>query len=55
MVYPKIGRKRVKTLMNRMGIEAICRKPNTSKKHPKHPVYPYLLRGMNIIESRLGG
>ncbi len=49
--YPKIGRKRVKTLMNRMGIEAIYRKPNTSKKHPKHPVYPYLLRGMTINRS----
>jgi len=49
--HPKIGRKRVKTLMNRMGIEAIYRKPNTSKKHPKHPVYPYLLRGMTINRS----
>lgn len=49
--YPKIGRKRVKTLMNRMGIEAIYRKPNTSKKHPKHPIYPYLLRGMTINRS----
>jgi putative transposase len=46
--YPKIGRKRVKTLMDRMGIEAIYRKPNTSQRHPKHPVYPYLLRGMSI-------
>jgi len=49
--YLKVGRKRVKTLMNRMGIEAIYRKPNTSKKHPKHPVYPYLLRGLNISRS----
>ena len=46
--YPKIGRKRVRTLMNRMGVTAIYRKPNTSKKHPKHPVYPYLLRGLTI-------
>jgi len=36
------------TLMRRMGIEALYRKPNTSKKHPKHPVYPYLLRGLSI-------
>jgi len=49
--YPKIGRKRVKTLMNRIGIEAIYRKPNTSKKHPKHPVYPYLLRDVTIRRS----
>jgi len=49
--YPKIGRKRVKTLMNRMGIEAIYRKPNTSKKHPKHPIYPYLLRDVTVSRS----
>jgi hypothetical protein len=34
----------VSTLMRRMGIEALYRKPNTSKKHPTHKVYPYLLR-----------
>jgi putative transposase len=45
---PKIGRKRVKRLMNRMGMEAIYRKPNTSKRHPRHPVYPYLLRDITI-------
>ncbi len=28
--------------MNRMGIEAIYRKPNTGKRHPRHPVYPCL-------------
>jgi putative transposase len=49
--YPKIGRKHVKTLMKRMGIEAIYRKPSTSKRHPKHPVYPYLLRGITVNRS----
>ena len=44
----KVGRKHVATLMARMGIEALYRKPNTSKKHPAHKVYPYLLRGMRI-------
>jgi putative transposase len=44
----KIGRRRVSTLMKRMGIEALYRKPGTSKKHPGHKVYPYLLRGMRI-------
>ena len=39
----KVGRKHVATLMARMGIEALYRKPNTSKKHPGHKVYPYLL------------
>jgi len=49
--YPIIGRKRVSTLMKRMGIEALYRKPNTSRRHPKHPVYPYLLRNMTINRS----
>jgi putative transposase len=44
----EVGRRHVATLMRRMGVEAIYRKPNTSKKHPKHPVFPYLLRGMTI-------
>ena len=43
-----IGRKRVKTLMQRMGIQALYRKPNTSKPHPEHKVYPDLLRNMEI-------
>ena len=44
----EINRKRVKRLMRVMGIEAIYRKPNTSRKHPAHAVYPYLLRGLTI-------
>ena len=43
-----VGRKHVSTLMTRMGIEALYRKPKTSKKHPGHTIYPYLLRGMAI-------
>lgn len=43
-----VGRKRVVTLMTRMEITALYRKPNTSKRHPGHKVYPYLLRGLNI-------
>lgn len=39
-----VGRKHVATLMRRMGIEAIYRKPNTSRRHPGHTIYPYLLR-----------
>jgi putative transposase len=45
----KIGRRHVSTLMKRMGIEAIYRKPNTSKPAPEHKIYPYLLRKMAII------
>ncbi len=44
----RIGRKHVATLMKKMGIEALYRKPGTSKKHPGHEIYPYLLRGMKI-------
>ena len=44
----EIGRCRVATLMKRMGIEALYRKPNTSKPAPGHRIYPYLLRGMTI-------
>ena len=43
-----VGRRHVSTLMRRMGIEAIYRKPNTSRKHPKHRIYPYLLRELTI-------
>jgi len=44
----EVGRRHVATLMQRMGIEALYRKPNTSKKQPGHKIYPYLLRGMKI-------
>jgi putative transposase len=44
----KICRKRVARLMRLMGIEAIYRKPNLSKRHPQHKIYPYLLRNMVI-------
>jgi len=44
----RIGRKRIVRLMRKMGIEALYRKPNTSRKHPAHAIYPYLLRGLNI-------
>ncbi len=43
-----VGRKRVSSLMKKMGIEALYRKPRTSKKHPNHAIYPYLLRGKKI-------
>ncbi len=46
-----IVRKHVATLMRRMAIEAIYRRPNTSRKHPSNPIYPYLLRGLTIDRS----
>lgn len=44
----KEDRKRVQRLMRLMGIQAIHPGPKTSKPHPKHKIYPYLLRGLNI-------
>jgi putative transposase len=44
----KVGRDHVATLMEKMGIAAIYRKRNTSKPHPAHPIYPYLLKGLTI-------
>lgn len=43
-----IGRKHVATLMRKMGIEALYRRANTSRRHAAHRVYPYLLRGLAI-------
>jgi putative transposase len=44
----EIGRRHVSTLMKRMGLEALYRKPNTSKPTPGHTIDPYLPRGMTI-------
>jgi putative transposase len=44
----KVGRRHVKTLMQRMGIEALYRRPRTTKPEPGHKIYPYLLRGLEI-------
>jgi putative transposase len=46
-----IGRKRVRTVMARMGLDALYRKPTTSQRHPAHRVYPYLLRHLEITRS----
>jgi len=43
-----VGRRHVATLMKRMGISAIYRRPNTSRPTPGHKIYPYLLRGVKI-------
>jgi len=44
----EVGRKHVSTLMARMGVEPLYRRPRTTRKHPGHVVYPYLLRGLAI-------
>jgi putative transposase len=43
-----VNRKRARRLMRLMGLWAIYQKPNTSRQHPEHKVYPYLLRGLII-------
>ena len=43
-----VGRKHVATLMKKMRIVALYKKPNTSRRHPGHLIYPYLLRHMEI-------
>jgi putative transposase len=47
----RIGRKRVRTVMARMGSAALYRKPHTSQRYPAHRVYPYLLRHLAITRS----
>ena len=44
----KVGRRHVTTLMRRMGIEALYRRPRTTKPEPGHKIYPYLLRGLAV-------
>jgi len=44
-----VNRKRVQRLMRILGLIAMAPGPNTSKKHPEHTVYPYLLRGLSVV------
>jgi putative transposase len=44
----RVNRKRIQRLMRLMGLEAIYPKPKTSRPHPDHRIYPYLLRGLTI-------
>ena len=46
-----VNRKRVRRLMRVMGIEALVPRPGTSKAAPGHKIYPYLLRGLKIVET----
>ena len=47
----KVNRKRIQRLMRLMGIEAVYPKPRTSRPHPQHRIYPYLLRDLTIERS----
>ena len=44
----EVNRKRVMRLMQKMGLAGQAPGPNTSKPHPEHKVYPYLLKGVDI-------
>jgi putative transposase len=46
-----VGRRHVATLMRRMGLEALYRKPSLSRRHLGHQIYPYLLRDLAISRS----
>jgi putative transposase len=45
----QVGRRHIKTLMRKMGIEALYRRPRTTRPEPGHKIYPYLLRGLEIV------
>ena len=44
----RVGKERVRRLMRQMGLVAIYPKPNLSRKHPQHAVFPYLLRELDV-------
>ena len=44
-----VNRKRVQRLMRAMGLAAIAPGPNTSRTHPEHKIFPYLLRGVAVV------
>jgi len=46
-----VGRKHVATLMRRMGLEALYRRPRTTQRSPAHKIYPYLLRHLAVTRS----
>ncbi|HDR9103967.1 TPA: IS3 family transposase [Burkholderia vietnamiensis] len=47
----EVGRRRVRTLMKRMGVDALYCKPNTSRRNAQHKIWPYLLHGMKIARA----
>ncbi len=48
--HPGVDRRRIGTLMQHMGIAAVCPQPGTSRRHRAHPVFPYLLRHRTITQ-----
>jgi len=46
-----VGRRHIRTLMVRMGIDALAPQPGTSKRKPGNKIYPYLLRNLAITRA----
>jgi putative transposase len=46
-----IGRSKIRNIYEKLGLQAVCPGPHTSKPHPEHKVYPYLLRGVEIARK----
>ncbi len=46
----RVNRKRIRRLLRKMGLVAVAPALNTSRRHPQHKVYPYLLRGLDITQ-----
>jgi len=49
-----VNRRRVQRLMGILGLAGIAPGPNTSRPHPQHKVYPYLLRGLDVTRPNQG-
>ena len=45
----RVNRKRIRRLLRKMGLVAVAPAPDTSRRHPRHAVYPYLQRGLDIM------
>ena len=45
-----VGRSKIRSTYEHLGLQAACPGPHTSKPHPEHKIYPYLLRDVDIVE-----
>src|SRR3546814_6034837 len=50
----RVNRKRVQRLMRVMGLAGMAPGPSTSRPHPQHKIYPYLLRGLPVVRPNQG-
>lgn len=45
-----VGRSKIRGIYEQLGLQSICPGPHTSKPYPEHKIYPYLLRGIEIVK-----